>query len=96
MSPHRLFGEYECVLFLAFVPSLQNSAANERQFLQADAISPAENQIRSYRKPNPDSIRCNAFKSEDTKFPVLGKACEKKLHRLLLNHCRIFADSGKF
>lgn len=80
MSAHRVLSEGQGVLLFAFFSVFQNLTAHERQVLQADAILPAETQVRANRKGNPVLARDSALKREDSESPVLSKSGEKKLH----------------
>jgi hypothetical protein len=73
MSSHRVFGEGQGVLLLAFFSVFENLTAHEGEVLQANAVLSAESQVGANREGNPVLACDSALKREDSESPVLSE-----------------------
>jgi hypothetical protein len=88
---HLLFREDQCALLLAFVAPLQEFAAQQREFLHANAVSPNQGKIGPDRKLRPRSVRLNALKCEHAESHIWSEPRDNELHLREL-HLRLLTE----
>jgi hypothetical protein len=77
---HRLFCKGQCASSFAFVAPFQESAAQKRKVLHANAVSPSQRKIGPYLKLRARLIVRNAFEDEHAEFHFWKESFENESH----------------
>ena len=85
-SAHLLLGESQgmllrCIVFADFVLAVQQTPAQQRQFLHRYTVAARQSKIGPYGKDRADLAHGHALERENANSGVLRESCKNELHR---------------
>jgi len=78
--PHLVFGKGQGMRLAGFLAPVEKTAAQERQFLYANAIPSRRREIGSNSTLSTDPIFADAFKCEHAGSQIVSESGENELH----------------